>query len=286
MKKTLVVGAGTMGNGIAQVLAQAGFEVGLVDVTKEALHRGEDRIDKSLGRLVKAGTLTEGEATAARARIASTTDLDAAAAGIDYAIESVPEDLELKRDIMARLDAAAPDHAILATNTSQFGVSAIASATQRPEQVIGTHWFNPPAVMRLIEIVRGIATSDATLDATQELAAACGKETVVCKKENQGFITSRLILLFNLEAMRIVEEGIATVEDVNKACVLGFNHPMGPLDTMDLGGLDTVLYAAEAMTHHYGDRFRAPQMLRSLVSAGHLGRKTGRGLRDYPEESK
>jgi 3-hydroxybutyryl-CoA dehydrogenase len=284
LNKTLVVGAGTMGNGIAQVLATAGLEVGLVDIDDEVLEQALGKVESSLDRLVKKGALTKEEASAARRRIEPTTDLESVAGEIDYAIESVPEDLELKRDIMARLDAAAPAHAILATNTSQFSVSAIAAATGRPEQVIGTHWLNPPPIMKLIEIVRGVATSDHTLEVTKELAAMCGKETVVCLKDSQGFVTSRLILLFNLEAMRIVEEGIASVEDVNKACVLGFNHAMGPLDTLDLGGLDTTLFAAEAMTHHYGDRFRAPQLLRSLVNAGHLGRKSGRGLRDYSKD--
>ncbi|WP_067650835.1 3-hydroxyacyl-CoA dehydrogenase family protein [Nocardia harenae] len=283
VKTTLVVGAGTMGNGIAQVLAQAEKEVRLVDVTDEALRRGLDAIESSLGRLVKKGRITADESAAARDRIVPSTDLEAAAGGVDYVIESVPEELELKREVMARLDAVAPEHAVFATNTSQFGISAIASATARPDRVIGTHWFNPPPIMKLIEIVRGIGTSAETLATTRELAAACGKETIVCQKENQGFVTSRLILLFNLEAMRIVEEGIASVEDVNKACVLGFNHAMGPLDTLDLGGLDTTLFAAEAMTHHYGDRFRAPQLLRSLVNAGRLGRKSGHGLSDYRE---
>jgi 3-hydroxybutyryl-CoA dehydrogenase len=193
----------------------------------------------------------------------------------------VSEDLDLKQDIFRRLDAVCAEPVVFATNTSQFAITKIASVTQRPDRVIGTHWFNPPPVMRLIEIVRGLETSDATLEVTLALAKAFGKETIVCKKDTQGFVTSRLILLFNLEAMRILEEGIADVEDINKACVLAFNHAMGPLDTCDLGGLDTTVKAAEAMTQHYGARFLAPQNLRALVNAGHHGRKTSRGFRDY-----
>lgn len=281
IERVAVVGAGVMGNGIAQVVAQAGYEVVLVDVSGDALDRAERRIDRSLQRLVRAEKLTDQDATGARQRIKTSTDLLDAGHRADHVIEAVTEDLEVKQDIMSRLDGVCSDGVIFATNTSQFSITAIASATKRPDRCIGTHWFNPPPVMRLIEVVRGLDTSDETVETTMALATRYGKETILCKKDVQGFVTSRLILLFNLEAARILEEGIADVEDINKACVLAFNHAMGPLDTLDLGGLDTTVRAAEAMTQHFGSRFLAPQNLRTLVNAGCYGRKTGRGFRRY-----
>jgi 3-hydroxybutyryl-CoA dehydrogenase len=282
VKKIVVAGGGgQMGNGIGQVAAASGFDVTLVDVSQAALDRGLGRIEKSLGRLVKAGKLSEDEAAATRGRIAVSTDLDAAAAQADHVIESIIEDIDAKRDLFRRLDEVCRDDVVLASNTSQFAISKIASATRRPDRVIGTHWFNPPPVMRLIEVVRGLETSDETLAVVLDLAGRFGKETIVCKKDTQGFLTSRLIMALVLEAARVVDEGIADADDVNKACVLAFNHAMGPLATVDMGGLETMERASDAMTHNYGERFRPPQILRTLVNAGHYGRKTGRGFSDY-----
>jgi len=282
VKKIVVVGGGgQMGNGIGQVAAASGFDVTLVDVSEAALDRGIGRIEKSLARLVKAGKLSEDEAAAARGRIAVSTDLDAAGAQADHVVESIIEDIDAKRDVFRRLDEVCRADVVLASNTSQFAISKIASATKRPDRVIGTHWFNPPPVMRLIEVVRGLETSDGTLAVVLDLARRFGKETIVCKKDTQGFLTSRLIMALVLEAARVVDEGIADADDVNKACVLAFNHAMGPLDTVDMGGLDTMERASDAMTHNFGERFRPPQILRTLVNAGHYGRKTGRGFSDY-----
>lgn len=282
VKKIVVVGGGgQMGNGIGQVAAASGFDVTLVDVSQAALDRGIGRIEKSLARLVKAGKLSEDEAAATRGRIAVSTDLDAAGAQADHVVESIIEDIDAKRDVFRRLDEVCRADVVLASNTSQFAISKIASATKRPDRVIGTHWFNPPPVMRLIEVVRGLETSDETLAVVLGLARRFGKETIVCKKDTQGFLTSRLIMALVLEAARVVDEGIADADDVNKACVLAFNHAMGPLATVDMGGLDTMERASDAMTHNFGERFRPPQILRTLVNAGHYGRKTGRGFSDY-----
>jgi 3-hydroxybutyryl-CoA dehydrogenase len=277
----VVVGGGIMGNGIAQVVAQAGLEVTLVDISEAALEKARARIERSLGRSVKAERLTQADADATLARLGTSTDLAAAAATADHAIETVVEDLDIKRGVLAQLDAACREDVVIASNTSQFSISTLGAATQRPDRVIGSHWFNPPPVMDLIEIIRGVGTSDETLATTLELATRYGKQTVVCDKDTPGFITSRLIIALGLEAMRIVEEGIASVEDVNTACKLGFGHAMGPLDTMDFSGLDTALHVADAMRDSYGERFLAPQNLRVLVNGGHLGRKTGRGFTSY-----
>jgi 3-hydroxybutyryl-CoA dehydrogenase len=284
INKVMVVGGGgQMGNGIGQVAATAGLDVTLVDLSQSELDRGLKRIERSLERMVRSGSITDAEAQASRDRVSTSTDLEATARETDHAVETVVEDIGVKRDIFGRLDAACRPDVILASNTSQFAISQIAGATGRPDRVIGTHWFNPPPVMRLIEIVRGVETSDQTLAEMQKLAERYGKETIVCQKDTQGFLTSRLIMILVVEAMRIVEEGIATPEDVNQACKLAFNHAMGPLETADLGGLDTFVKASAAMTEHYGDRFRATQGLRALVNAGHYGYKTGRGFSDYGE---
>jgi len=278
MQRVVVVGGGIMGNGIAQAVASSGLEVTLVDISEEALEKARSRITKSLERSVRGERITQADADATLARLTFSTELDESA---DHAIETVVEDLDVKRSVLAQLDEALRDDVIIASNTSQFSISTLGAATKRPDRVIGSHWFNPPPVMQLIEIIRGVETSDETLATTVSLAERYGKQTVVCDKDTPGFITSRLIIALGLEAMRIVEEGIASVEDVNLACKLGFGHAMGPLDTMDFSGLDTALHVADAMREQYGERFLAPQNLRVLVNGGHLGRKTGRGFSTY-----
>ena len=278
---TVVGAGGTMGSGITAVVAGSGFRVAMVDVDGPSLERGLARVRSVYARRLERGLVTQDDAEAALARITTSTDLEACAATTDHVIETVVEDLEAKRAVLARLDAACRADVVLATNTSQFSITLLAGATARPDRVIGSHWFNPPPAMGLIELVRGLETSDETLALATALAHRYGKQTIVCKKDSQGFITSRLIALLVLEAARIVDEGVADVEDVNKACVLAFNHALGPLDTADLSGLDTLLRVTDSLAEQFGDRFLAPQNVRTLVSAGHVGKKAGRGFAVY-----
>jgi 3-hydroxybutyryl-CoA dehydrogenase len=271
----VVGGGGVMGSGIAQVVAQAGFQVTIVEIDDAAIERGLKRIERGLEKA--------GDDGSARARITGSTDVEAAGEGADHVIETVIEVLEAKVDVLQRLDAVCRDDVIFASNTSQFPISKLAAVTQRADRVVGSHWFNPPPLMKLIEIIRGVETSDETLAAALDLAHRYGKETIVCKKDTPGFITSRLIASFMVEAGRIFEEGIADLEDIDKACKLGFGHAMGPLMTADLSGLDVVEFVADNLARNYGDRFLVPQTIRALVNAGHFGRKTGRGLYDYGE---
>lgn len=276
-----VIGGGTMGSGIAEVVARSGQQVHLVDVDKATLSRAKDRIEKNLERLVSREKIGSEDAGAALACLHTTTDLEAAAGAADHIIETVIEDFGVKADVLCRLDRSCRDEVIIASNTSQFSITKLAATTGRPDRIIGSHWFNPPPVMKLIEIICGMETSPETLATVTELAGRHGKETVVCRKDTPGFITSRLIVGLALEAARIVEEGVADAADVNRACVLAFNHAMGPLDTVDYSGLDTTIRVADNMRAEYGERFLAPQVLRGLVNAGNLGRKTGRGFSDY-----
>lgn len=280
IRNIAVVGAGIMGNGIAQVAAQAGFNVVVRDVEDRFLRKALDNINASLERMVNSGRLEQTEANATLSRISLTTDLREACKDADVVVEAVPENLDLKKSVFKELDSICPEHTILASNTSQFSITAIAAATKRPEKVIGMHWFNPPVIMRLIEIVRGLETSDETLEIVQALANRFGKETVVCR-DVQGFIVTRAALALRNECYRMLEEGVATKEDIDKAVKLGLNHPMGPFELGDFVGHDTTLKAMEALSEAFGERFRPTQMLRNIVAAGRLGRKTGKGWYDY-----
>jgi 3-hydroxybutyryl-CoA dehydrogenase len=272
----VVGGGGVMGSGIAQVVATSGLGVTIVEVDEAAIERGLQRIARGLE---KAGADVE----PVLARITGSTSLEEAGAAADHVIETVIEDIDAKAEVLRRLDAVCRDDVTFASNTSQFSITKLASFTARPDRVIGSHWFNPPPRMKLIEVIRGLETSTETLETALALAQLYGKETIVCRKDTPGFVTSRLIASFMVEAARIVEEGIATVEDVDTACQLGFGHAMGPFLTADLSGLDVVEHVADNLARNYGDRFLVPQSVRALVNAGHLGRKTGRGFRDYGE---
>jgi 3-hydroxybutyryl-CoA dehydrogenase len=279
INRIAVIGGGAMGNGIAQVAATAGYEVILRDISDEAIARALGTIKKSLDRVAKSGKITESDVNAIMGRISATTELEGVASA-DYVIEAIPERLDLKKDLFKQLDNLCQPHTILATNTSELSCTAIAAATSRPDRVIGMHWFNPPPVMKLIEIVRAVQTSDETLRITEEISHKMGKETVVCK-DAQGFITTRALSALLIECYRILEEGLASPEDIDKAIRLGLNHPMGPLELSDYVGMDVLVHAAAGMTEAFGERFKMPQSVVKLVEAGHFGRKTGRGFYDY-----
>lgn len=276
-----VIGCGLMGSGIVEACARAGLGVVVREVDQEALHAGLARLRGSLDKGLERGKLGAEEHAAALDRVRGTTDL-ADLGGCDWAIEAAVEDLGVKRALFAELDALLPEHAVLSSNTSSISITKIAAATRRPDRVIGTHFFNPVPVMPLLELVRGLETSDATFAAAEALGQRLGKTLVVCQKDSPGFIVNRLFVPYALDAIRALEEGVATLEDFDVAMTLGMNHPMGPFALVDFVGLDTVLFIADAMYDEARDpRYAAPPLLRRMVAAGRLGRKSGRGFYDY-----
>ena len=280
-KTVAVVGAGLMGSGIAQVAAQVGYGVLLCDLDVASLERGTASINASLGKLVVKGKTTSDEATATVSRITTVTEL-AAVADAALVVEAVFEQLRVKQELFAALDAVVRPDAVLATNTSALPITQIASVTGRPEQVVGTHFFSPVPLMQLCELVRGDHTSDETLQAAREFAEAVGKTCIVVNRDVAGFVTTRLIAALSLEAARLVESGVATAEDVDTACRLGFGHAMGPMETMDLTGIDIMVNAADNVAAETpGATFEVPALLRRMVASGELGRKTGRGFYTY-----
>lgn len=281
LKQVAVVGAGLMGSGIAQVAAVAGYDVVLRDVGPEALERGMSAINKSLDRFVAKGRLGEADAKAALECINTTTELEAVAEA-QIVVEAVFEQADVKQEVFAALDRICRDDAVLATNTSAIPITSIAAATRRPESVVGTHFFSPVPMMQLCELVRGFKTADATLERARSFAEGVGKTCIVVNRDVAGFVTTRLITALAVEAARLVESGVATVEDVDVACRLGFGHAMGPLATLDLTGLDIMVNAARNIYADTADpKFFPPETWLRMVAAGDLGRKTGRGFYRY-----
>jgi 3-hydroxybutyryl-CoA dehydrogenase len=275
-----IVGAGQMGSGIGQVAAQAGFSVLLYDVTQPVLDNALGNIHKGLMRLAERGKLPREEQQAILGRLRGTTNL-ADLRDTDLIIEAAPEDYEIKKAIFQQLDRITRPEAILASNTSSISLTQLGAVTKRPDKVIGMHFMNPPAVMQLVELVRGLVTSDETLQTVDQLAKRMGKTTILAK-DYAGFIVNRILLPMINEAIYALYEGVGGVEDIDQGMKLGTNQPMGPLALADLIGLDTCLAVLERLHHGLGDdKYRPCPLLRNYVAAGYLGRKTGKGFYDY-----
>jgi 3-hydroxybutyryl-CoA dehydrogenase len=286
IKKVAVLGAGLMGHGIAQVSAQiAKYEVNLRDIKQEFIDSGMGMIKGSLQKFVSKGTLSEKDMNETLSRIHPMIDLKKAVADADFIIEAVPENIELKKSVWGEVDKYAKEGAVFASNTSSISITEMASATRRPEKFCGMHFFNPPQLMTLVEIVRGAKTSDETVKIVADTAKKMGKETVLCKKDAPGFIVNKVLIPALNEAICLVHEGIADPEDIDKAIKLGLNWPMGPLTLLDYLGLDTTLAITEVLQRETGDpKYRACPLLRQMVRAGLLGRKTGKGFYNWEKK--
>jgi len=280
IKKIMVIGAGQMGGGIAQVCAQAGFDVKLNDIKEESYVKGLAVITKNLSRNVEKGRMTEEEKSAVLGRITKSLDLQDAS-DVDIVIEAAVENMAIKKSIFEKLDEIAPQHAILASNTSSLPITEIAAATKRPEQVIGMHFMNPVPVMKLVEIIRGLATADEVYKAVEEMTLKLSK-TPVEVNDFPGFVANRILMPMINEAIYTLYEGVATEEAIDEVMKLGMNHPMGPLQLADFIGLDTCLYIMETLHEGFGDsKYRPCPLLRKYVKAGWLGKKSGRGFYVY-----
>ncbi len=280
ISKVGVVGCGLMGSGIAQVAAVSGHITVVREVNDELLQRGFDKIRGSLDRLVSKGKMTEEQKDGALDNLRGTTDL-AELSDCDLVIEAVVEDPEVKKAVYRELDSLCPPHTIFASNTSSLTITELAEATDRPDRFVGLHFFNPVPVMKLVEVVRTIKTSSETFETAMEFARALGKEPIVCR-DNSGFVVNFLLVPYLLSAIRALEGGVGSVEDIDKGMVLGCGHPMGPLTLLDFVGLDTTYYIANIMFEEYRDpAYAPPPLLRRMVLAGYHGRKTGKGFYDY-----
>lgn len=280
VKKICVLGAGIMGSGIAQVAAQAGYQVVMMDTEQKFLDQGLASIRKSLGIMQSKGKISEDQSSAILARIDCILDLKQAVSGAGVVIEAIPEDIELKKDVFKKLDEICSKYTILASNTSSLSISTLGRATKRPEKVIGTHFANPAQVMVGVEVILGVDTSQETLQVIQEVARRMGKDPHFCK-DYPGFIGSRLLFTFINEAFWELFEGIASAEHIDQHCKQQFRHPMGPLELADFIGLDSLASGGEYMHRELGERFRPCPLMKQLVMAGHLGRKTGHGVYKY-----
>lgn len=281
IQRVSVIGAGQMGSGIAQVAAQSGLHVTLMDVDEARVNRGLQTIERNLERQLEKGRLTEEQKAEILGRVHPKTDLAAAVAEVDLVIEAVVENKQVKADLFRQLDEHAPAAAILATNTSSLPITEIAAVTERPEKVIGMHFMNPVPVMKLVEVIRGLATSDETFHVVDRLARHMGK-TPVEVQDFPGFVSNRVLMPMINEAIYAVYEGVATPEAIDEVMKLGMNHPMGPLTLADFIGLDTCLYIMETLYEGFGDsKYRPCPLLKKYVAAGWLGRKTGRGFYVY-----
>jgi 3-hydroxybutyryl-CoA dehydrogenase len=278
IKKIGVIGAGTMGNGIAQLAAQIGCDVVMRDIEMRFVESGLKKIDSFLSKSVEKGKLEQKEKDDILGRIKGTTDM-ADLKDADFVVEAVIEDLDLKKSVFKDLDGLCKPEVILATNTSSMSITEIAASTQRPEKVCGMHFFNPVPLMKLVEIIRGYSTSDETINVTTELAQKMGKITVEVKKDSPGFIVNRIMIPHMIEAIKIVEEGIASIEDVDKAVKNGLNYPMGPFELMDLTGIDIAYFVSEYFYKELNkeSKWVSPNLLKTMVRAGKLGKKTGSG---------
>lgn len=276
-----VVGSGTMGGAIAHLAALSGFSVIVRDVQDAFLQKAKERMETFMEKSISRGKMTAEQAAEVLERVSFTTELeDLKGAGV--VIEAIIEDLEAKKEVFAELDKIMPEDAILATNTSSMSITVIAEATKRPDRVAGMHFFNPPQIMKLVEVVRGYKTSDETVATLMELARQLGKEPIEVKKDSPGFIVNRIMIPQFIEAIRLAEEGVASLEDIDKAVKLGLNYPMGPFELQDFAGVDIGLYVMDYFYEEFKDnRFAAPMYIRQLVRAGRNGKKTGAGFYDY-----
>ena len=285
VKKIAVLGAGLMGHGITQVAAQIGkYEVNMRDIEQKFIDNGMNMIRTSLQKFLSKGQITEQQMNEILARIHPTLDLKEAVSNADLIIEAVPENVELKKTMFHEVDNYAPAHAIIASNTSSVSITELASATKRPEKVCGMHFFNPPQLMKLIEIIKGAKTSDETIQTIQDVAQKLEKETVLVKKDSPGFIVNRILIPALNEAVALYWEGVADRDDIDKAIKLGLNWPMGPLMLLDYIGADTTLAIAEVLQKELSEKFHPHPELKQMVKAQLLGRKTGKGFYDWTQK--